>query len=180
MTSTFSAAIGDGSGYGLSGNFETEMAQGRIHGLACAFYVNIDELDLGWWTNCTGLKVSWTLESIKEGGMAGNTASYAVRVKWDNVTLKRGMTRAGWEGVTGTGGVRGWLEKVIKDPTESSAASITLYDAWAQAVTTWNLVGVFPSSWSGPDFDADSKKVAYETLVLNHNGFLPHTLGDGA
>lgn len=156
----------DGSGYGITGNFESEMSQGRIHGLACAFYVRVDNLDLGWWTNCSGLKMSWKFQNFVEGGVASSAASFPLHVEWEKVTLKRGLTRLGWTQV------QTWLKEVVSDPTKSYTATISLYDAWASMVASWDLESVFPASWQGPDFDADSKKVAYETLTLNHNGFL--------
>lgn len=178
MSMALSASVDLGIATG--GNFAMDQAEGKIHGLACAFFVAIDELDLGWWSNCTGLKIDWDFQKVNEGGVAGNSGTIPIRAKWSDVTLKRGLTRKGWQGSDGNGGVRKWLEEVIDDPTKSRTAHVTLYDAWAQNVATWSLVGVFPKSWQGPDMDADSKKVAYETLVLNHSGFLPHTTGDGA
>lgn len=162
------------AGISTAGDIDIDLAQGKVHGLACMFYVSIDGIDLGWWSNCSGLKVEWKFYDFKEGGDAGNSQTLPIRVSWNDVTLKRGLTRSGWSGPTGTGGVRAWLEDVIADPTKSRTAFVKLYDAWAQEVATWSLKGVFPKSWSGPDLDADSKKVAMETLVLNHSGFLPH------
>lgn len=161
-----------GSFPGLAGDIDADILAGKVHGLACAFYVSIDQIELGWWSNCTGLKVDWEMHNFKEGGDASNSPSLALRVKWNDVTLKRGITKAGYKGV------RTWLEEVIANPTKSRTAHVTLYDAWAQTVATWSLKSAFPKTWQGPDMDADSKKVAYETLVINHSGFLPHTPTD--
>jgi phage tail-like protein len=53
-----------------------------------------------------------------------------------------------------------------------STAEITLYDPKYQKVVSWSLRDVFPAEWKGPDFDASGGKIAIETLVLVHGGFL--------
>jgi hypothetical protein len=49
--------------------------------------------------------------------------------------------------------------------------AITLYDSNDDPVLRWELIGVHPAAWKGPDLDATSSKVAIETLELVHEGF---------
>ena len=41
-----------------------------------------------------------------------------------------------------------------------------------EVVASWQLEGVIPVRWSGPQLSPDSPKVATETLELAHHGFL--------
>jgi phage tail-like protein len=55
---------------------------------------------------------------------------------------------------------------------DDSHATITLLDARGIEVIHWDLRGVHPNSWSVSPFDANTSKVAIETLELVHEGFL--------
>ena len=44
-------------------------------------------------------------------------------------------------------------------------------DVSGAEVVTWNLMGVFPVSWSAAGVDASGNGVLLETLVIAHEGF---------
>jgi phage tail-like protein len=49
---------------------------------------------------------------------------------------------------------------------------IVLKDAGNIPVMSWELTGVLPLSWRGPQLDVGISAVAMETLTLKHEGFL--------
>ena len=53
-----------------------------------------------------------------------------------------------------------------------SSGKISLFDSKLAEVASWELQHVLPQAWKGPQFDANGKLVALETLELVHEGFL--------
>lgn len=143
-------------------------------GLAMRFRVVVDEVDLGGWSNCTGLAVGFKNASVAEGANYEYLTILPERVEYTPVTLKRAMTKQD------SSRVQQWLSRVVTQwygadsPTDYSArtARITLYDAHREEVASWSLRNVYPASWHGPDLDASGQHVAIETLELVHEGFL--------
>ena len=39
-------------------------------------------------------------------------------------------------------------------------------------VAQWGLLGVIPVRWTGPSLNAESPKVAVETIEITHHGFV--------
>ncbi|MFJ9605791.1 phage tail protein [Kitasatospora sp. NPDC101176] len=148
-------------------------AEPRI-GLSARFRVTVDGLDLGGWSSCKGLAVNFDCEELETGGNYEHTFLLPKRLKYSNITLSRAMT------AEGTATVHQWLRDIAGDWMHSyeddytpNTATITLLDSSGQtAVHCWTLKDVYPRAWKGPDLDADSTKVAIETLELAHHGFL--------
>lgn len=138
-------------------------------GLALRFEVVIDDWELGSWSKCSGLDVSFGLCQYSEGNAPDFTWYFPGNTKYSNITLTRACTKDSTETVMK------WLTKQLKDPSHGNG-SITLKDAWTKPVASWNLKRIMPLKWTGPTMDASGSSVATETLELVHEGFLP--LGD--
>ncbi len=169
-------------------------------GMAHRFSVVIDGSDLGSWTKCTGLSVSFKYDQVKELGEHTMTAYIPGRVEYPAITLQRAMVKSDWDKT------KEWLQIVASAPwllTDNpvtdmaggisasagsgglevggsvgtallgpSSGKITLFDAALGEVASWELQNVLPQAWKGPSFDANGKLVALETLELVHEGFL--------
>jgi phage tail-like protein len=48
-----------------------------------------------------------------------------------------------------------------------------MYDGQGNQVTRWNFANAYPVKWVGPQFAADGKTAAVETLELAHDGLIP-------
>lgn len=134
-------------------------------GLSLRFEVRIDQWDLGSWSKCTGLDVTFEICQYQEGNQPDFTWYFPGNTKYSHITLTRACTK------DGTKMVMDWLGKMQKDPSFGTG-KITLKNAWTEEVHTWNLKRVLPAKWSGPSFDANGSGVATETLELVHEGFL--------
>jgi phage tail-like protein len=134
-------------------------------GLAARFQVTIDGQDLGSWATCKGLEVDFQHEAYEELGNNQFVHYLPRAAKYTHITLERACTAAE------SSALQRWLSKVVMQPSKGTA-SITLHDANQGDVITWTLTNVFPAKWTGPQLDADAKKMALETLVLAHEGFL--------
>lgn len=145
------------------------------YGVAMRFAVTITGIDLGNWSSCEGLKVTFNTEQVTNGGHYDHKLLLPKDISYDHITLRRAMIKKDSDKV------RKWLSNVADkwmdyDPGDESyqgeTGSVTLLDITGQIVQTWGLSGVHPVSWSGPSLNAKQSDIAMETLVLEHEGFL--------
>ncbi len=137
------------------------------------FRLTVGSLEIGAFTEVSGLSVQLDVEELAEGGQNAYTHKLLGRMKWPNIVLKRGLTNTDvlfkWllehsgEGLTGKGNKVG--------PGEDG--SITVLHANGKPARAWNLMGVRPVKWSGPRLAASSRDLAIEELEVCHRGFRP-------
>ncbi|MEU6284006.1 phage tail protein [Streptomyces sp. NPDC047028] len=145
-------------------------------GLNLRFQVVLDgKVDLGFWKSCKGLSVQFVSKEFYEGGTYDVPAAILPEnLKYTPVTLERAVTEHG------SARVQQWLSEMASKWMNNrycdyggGTAAITLADAALNPVAKWELRGVYPSKWTGPDLDAmGSGGVALERLELVHSGFL--------
>lgn len=147
------------------------------YGLAQRFAVSIKgQVDLGRWSLCSGLNVTFQPEIVKEGGEYAIPLFLPGEVSYGDVTLERAMEHNDSEKV------RNWLGTVVDKwinwdgsgpPYQGESVLITLFDSQgAGVVAKWELSNAIPKVWSGPNLSGKASEVAIERLVLMHQGFL--------
>jgi phage tail-like protein len=135
------------------------------------FHVLIDgHYDLGNWYRVEGLSVKFELAEYRAGDTGNRRWIEPAHTTYSNVKLSRATT------LKYTKLVMDWLQETSFTRQEVTA-KITGVPLWHENlnpkhIVTWNLRGVIPVSWSGPQFDASTGKMATETLELAHEGFL--------
>jgi phage tail-like protein len=86
------------------------------------------------------------------------------RLKWNDVTLKRGITDTMdiWE----------WRQKVIAGTMKEARVncSVIMFDRNYTPAAQWDFVNAWPSKVTGPDFKTDGNDFGVEELVLVHEG----------
>ena len=84
------------------------------------------------------------------------------RLKWGDVTLKRGITSNLdlWE----------WRKQVEEGKVAGARknGSIIMYDRELKEAARWNFVNAWPSKISGPTPKADSNEIGIEELTIVH------------
>lgn len=114
----------------------------------------------------SGLSAEIVIENYEEGGLNTHAHRLPGRIKYADITLKRGLfeSKNFWDE---------WCGKVFEGKFTGQRKNITiyLYNAKGETVKSWLISEAFPSKWTGPNLKADSNNVAVETLVLVHNGF---------
>jgi phage tail-like protein len=145
-------------------------------GMTMRFKVTVPALgsELGHWSSCKGLKVTFNTTPVKEGGDYATSTFLPERVEYTKVTLERAMTKGD------SAKVVDWLRKVqsnwitpTRTPLELDNVWITLFDAGGEeAVMSWTLSKACPVSWTCSPFASDKGALAVETLELQHQGFL--------
>jgi phage tail-like protein len=133
-------------------------------GLGLSFVVSIDGHDLGAWTKCEGLNVSYDVFEYKEGGNNSYVHRLPGRAKYENIKLTRVVNSS-------TAAVMAWLA-TVQASISYATAKIAVLDAAGEEVASWTVSGVYPARWTGPTLDAGARGPATETLELVHNGFV--------
>jgi len=131
--------------------------------LGARFFVEIDGIDQGGFTECTGLQAEVEVTDYQEGGNNGYVHKLVGRTKFTNIVLKRGVTDSSdlWD----------WFQDVSRGEIERKDVSVVLYNSVQEEVRRWNLREAFPAKWVGPAFNATTPAVAIESLELAHHGF---------
>jgi phage tail-like protein len=122
---------------------------------------------VGAFRECTGLGSENEVVEYKASGQKGEFVIKKVpgRLKWNNITLKRGITDAMdmWK----------WRKMVEQGDIDSARknGTITMYNAKGTAVAKWNFTNAWPSKLTGPAANAGNNEVAIEELELTHEGY---------
>jgi phage tail-like protein len=121
----------------------------------------------GAFRECTGLGSENEIVEYKASGPRGEFVVKKVpgRMKWNNVTLKRGITDSMdmWQ----------WRKLVEQGDVDGARknGSIVMFDQKGTEVARWNFVNAWPSKLNGPTANANNNEVAIEELELTHEGY---------
>ncbi len=83
--------------------------------------------------------------------------------KYNNITLKRGITRGNNEFFT-------WLNSVKLNEIERRDITINLLNEKHEPVVIWQVQNAFPVKLEGPGLKATGNEVAIESMELAHEG----------
>ncbi|WP_169745930.1 phage tail protein [Actinocatenispora sera] len=143
------------------------------------FAVKLDNTNLGEWQSCSGLSVNFNPQAVRTGGDHLHQYYLTGQLEYGTITLARAMNGRS------SPRLQAWLHEVTSSWSagvmdEDRTATVTLLDADRKVVARWELRGVVPVAWTGPDLAAGTNSVAIEKLQLRHQGFLGGTLGGSA
>ena len=134
------------------------------------FIFKIGELQIGAFTEVTGLGVSIDVEELMEGGQNAYTHKLLGRMRWPNIVLKRGLTDSDalftWLSKFSGNGFNGASNKI-----KPETGSISVVTPKGDPFRTWSLIDVKPVKWTGPRLAASSRDLAIEELEVCHSGF---------
>lgn len=129
---------------------------------AFRFWVELEGLLVGGFSEVSGLQSETEVEEYNEGGVNDYVHVFPKRTKAPPLVLKRGLTRSPelWE----------WYEEVVAGRIRRKNGSVILLNHAGQEVCRWNFFEAYPVKWSGPLLNALSNEIAIETLEILHNG----------
>jgi phage tail-like protein len=135
-----------------------------------AFLIEVDGVEIGRFTEVSGLSVEVEVEAVAEGGQNHFSHQLPGRMSWPTITLARGVTKSDnlfeWLAKTSGDGFAGAGNKL-----ERNSAAITLLSRDGQRLRSWEVAEAFPVKWNGPTFAASSTEAAEEELEIAHHGF---------
>jgi phage tail-like protein len=135
------------------------------------FSLEIDSVDLGVFTTCSGLGMELQITQREEGGGGIFVHQLPGRFKYTNLQVTRPI------GID-TQKTMGWLTRMAAG-VAASTARLAALDPAGNVAFAWVLMGVLPARWTGPSFDAANPQPATETLELAYNTIMLDVQSDG-
>jgi phage tail-like protein len=120
----------------------------------------------GFFTECGGLGSEHEVIEHKIVDTKGREVVQKLpgRMKWQDITLKRGITKEMdiWK----------WRKQVEDGDVEGARrnGSIVMFDQGLKEVARWNFERAWPTKCTGPSLQADSNAFGVEELTLTHEG----------
>jgi len=140
------------------------------------FYVELSGVIAALFTECSGLSVSREIEEVVEGGVNNYAHKLPGRVRFSNITLKRGvsLSRGLWdwfrEGRYDFHVKRINLSIIQGAPGYNVAAKVGLGSELGK-VKHWDIENAFPVRWEMSSLStASTREVAIESLEIAHHG----------
>jgi phage tail-like protein len=126
------------------------------------FRVEILGLQVGGFTEVSGLERETQLEDHREGGVNDYTHKLVTVTKYPNLTLRRGIADATelWQ----------WHEDVVNGKIVRRRVDVVLVDMTGRDVWRWVFQQAYPVKWSGAALNASTNAVFVESVELAHNG----------
>lgn len=131
------------------------------------FAIDLSDEVTGYFTECSGLGSEHEViehKAMSKDGKKEIVQMIPGRLKWENITLKRGITTAMdmWD----------W-RKMVEDGDYATArrnGSITMYDAQGNPAAEWTFDNAWPVKITGPQPKSDSNEIGIEELTIAHEG----------
>jgi phage tail-like protein len=126
------------------------------------FLVEIDGITQAGFSDCSGFGANTDPIEYREGGENTTVRKLPGLTKYNNITLK-------W-GLTDSTELYNWYRDVVKGKVQRKNGSIIVLDLDGKEKVRWNFFNGWPTKWDGPDFSAKGTDVAIETLEIAHEG----------
>jgi phage tail-like protein len=138
------------------------------------FLLEVDGVEIGSFSEISGLELTVAVETYAEGGENGYVHRLPGRMSWPNLVFRRGITDSNalfdWMGRTAGAGFEGAGNKLTR-----STAAVTVMGADKKRIRAWEIEGAFPVRWSGPRLSSSSIESLEEELEIAHHGFRTKT-----
>jgi phage tail-like protein len=130
------------------------------------YAIEVQGVITGYFTECSGIGSEHEVIEHKIVDEKGHEHIQKIpgRIKWDNITLKRGITDNMdiWE----------WRDQVVQGKVDEARhnGSVIMFDQGLNEVARWNFENAWPVKVSGPQVKSDSNEFGIEEVVLAHEG----------
>ncbi|GIK55945.1 MAG: phage tail protein [Chloroflexi bacterium] len=128
------------------------------------FGVEIQGVITGYFTECSGLGSEQEIVEHKVITESGQEVVMKLpgRLKWENITLKRG--------ITSSMDIWNWRKQVEDGNVDAARhnGSVVMYNQQLAPVARWNFENAWPVKVSGPQPKADSNEIGVEELTIAH------------
>ncbi len=157
------------SGVPLGLSWVPSLTSSSAHGakplnpyMSLNFAVEIEGLLVGGFSEVSGLQSEIQMDTYQEGGVNDFVHHLPRQTTHANLVLKHGLTEIStlWN----------WFYNTTQGIIQRKNGSIMLLDRKQEPVMWWNFRNALPVKWAGPDFDAGSDEIAFESVELVHEG----------
>lgn len=130
------------------------------------YAIEVQGVVTGYFTECSGIGSEHEIIEHKVVDEKGREFIQKVpgRLKWQDITLKRG--------ITDNMDIWDWREMVVQGKVDEARrnGSIVMFNQALEEVARWNFENAWPSKVSGPSMKSDSNEFGIEELVITHEG----------
>jgi phage tail-like protein len=143
------------------------MAQQEDPVVSAMFGIEFQGQVKGGFRECSGLGSENEVVEYKASGEKGEFIIQKVpgRMKWNNITLKRGITADMdlWK----------WRKLVEQGKVDEARknGAIVMYNQKYDVIARWDFVRAWPSKLTGPSANATNNEVGIEELEITHEGY---------
>lgn len=128
------------------------------------FAIDIQGVIKGYFTECSGLGSEHEViehKVVTEQGMEV-VKKIPGRLKWEDLTLKRG--------ITGNMDIWKWRKEVEDGNVDKARrdGSVIMFDQQLKEVARWNFERAWPVKVTGPSPKADSNEIGIEEMVITY------------
>lgn len=120
------------------------------------------DVAVGGFSECSGLEMSLDVEEYREGGYNGTVQKFPTRVKWSNITLKKGL------GLSPT--LWDWHYSFVEGKGKRRDGIIVLLNDLHLPNNIWYFRRGLPVKYTGPTMNATQNAVAIEAIDIAHEG----------
>ena len=130
------------------------------------YAIEVQGVVTGYFTECSGIGSEHEVieHNIIDAKGHEHIQKIPGRLKWENITFKRGITDSMdiWD----------WRELVVQGKVDEARhnGSVVMFDQTLAEVARWNFENAWPLKVSGPSVKSDSNEFAIEELVIVHEG----------
>jgi phage tail-like protein len=126
------------------------------------FLLEIDGITQAGFADCTGFGASTDPIEYREGGENKTVRKLPGLTKFNNVTLK-------W-GLTDSRELYDWYRDIVNGKIQRKNGSIVCLDTEGAEKVRWNFFSAWPTKWDAPDFSAKANDIAIDSLDLAVEG----------
>ena len=130
------------------------------------YAIEVQGVVTGYFTECAGIGSEHQVIEHKIVDEKGRESIQKIpgRLKWQDVTLKRG--------ITDNMDIWDWREDVVQGKVGDARrnGSIIMFNQSLEEVARWNFENAWPVKVSGPSMKADSNEFGIEELTITHEG----------
>jgi phage tail-like protein len=123
---------------------------------------SVMDVAVGGFSECSGLEMSLDVQDYSEGGNNGTILKFPTRVKWSNLTLKKGIGLSTdlWD----------WHYSFVEGRGKRRDGTIILLNDLHLPSNIWYFRRGLPVKYTGPSLNATQNAVAIESIEINHEG----------
>lgn len=144
-------------------NPERGVGAAADYGMLFRFRLVVDGQVEAEFNELGGLTMEREVKQVQEGGVNDYVHMLPGRVKFSNLTLKRGMTKSVF--------VWNWFQAGLYNGQVSRRkVSIEQLDDTHTVIRRWEVAGAFPVKYVTSEFKAGDSALMIETLELAHHG----------
>lgn len=126
------------------------------------FLIQVNQLQIGGFTEVSGLQAETKYETYTEGGQNGFVHYFPTRREYPPLVLKRGLMMAQ--------GLWDWYNGFTVGKIQPLDGSIMMANTDYSQLMVWNFIQAYPVKWVGPQLSSSQNNVAFESVELVHQG----------